>query len=67
MYKVCFRVEGGQMWKEDTGTLGLGMVLKLQTGIDSEASRSYMFDLTYSCTAIWMSLLFPSEKLQVLE
>lgn len=55
------------MLKEDTETLGLGMVLKVQTGLDSEASRSYMSALIYIFTAIWMSLLFPGEQLQILE
>lgn len=54
------------MLKEDTETLGLGMILK-QTGLDSEAPRSYMIAVIYSFTAIWMSLLFPCEQLQVLE
>lgn len=62
-----FRVEREQMLKEDTETLGLGMVLKLQAGFDSEASGSYIFAVICSCTAIRMSLLFPDEQLQVLE
>lgn len=55
------------MLKEDTETLGLCMFLKLQTGLGSEASRSNMFAVVYSFTAIWMSLLFPGEQVQVLE
>lgn len=55
------------MLKEDTETLGLGMVVKLQTGLDSEASRSNVFVVISTFTAVWVSLLFPGEQLQVLE
>lgn len=55
------------MLKEDTETLGLGMVVKLQTELDSETSRSNVFVVISTFTAVWVSLLFPGEQLQVLE
>lgn len=55
------------MLKEDTETLGLGMALKLQTALDSEASRSNMLAVIYSFTAIWISPLFPGKELQILK
>lgn len=40
------------MVKKDTETLGLSVVIRLQTSLDSEASRCYMFAVIYLFTVI---------------
>lgn len=46
---------------KDTEMLGLSVVIRLQTSLDSEASRCYMFAVIYLFTVIWTSLLFCSQ------